>query len=99
MDATFGSGVVWWRYRRDIVPMDARKQAVNMLGVILKNARLQGVDLSGVQNLDTHQLNQACTDDKTKAPQFMEGFLRKECTNDMPDPCPPEKPKKSEAEE
>ncbi len=66
--ARFEEEVSWWKYPKDTPPGDAMKNAVNMLGAILKGADLTGVDLSEVQSLTPQQVEHACGDNETKLP-------------------------------
>ncbi len=70
--ARFVKDVSWWKYPENSAPGDAEKHAVNMLGVILKDADLAGADLRGVQNLTPQQLVDACGDSKTNLPKGFE---------------------------
>ena len=66
--ASFEEEVSWWKYPRDSAPRDTDKSAVNMLGVILKEAEVSGVDLSMVHSLSLQQIQHACGDSTTKLP-------------------------------
>ncbi len=81
-DASFGTDYDWSKYPQETAPPEARTQAVNMRDVDLAGAQLQRVDLSKVQNLTQHQLEEACGDRKTKLPEYIRDFEL--------DPCPAE---------
>lgn len=84
--ARFGKNVSWWKGRDGSAPDDADQHPVNMLGVILTRAKLQGADLTGVQNLTPQQLEDACGDESTLLP---DGFARpgqwKRCSLEQPE--------------
>ncbi len=69
-DAKFEEDVPSWKYPPDEADSgDAAEQGVNMLGTILTDANLTGVDLSDVQNLTPQQLEDACGVGKVSAPK------------------------------
>lgn len=69
-DAIFEKDESWWKYPPEkTVPDDAEEHAVNMLGVILKDADLSGADLRKVQSLTAEQFEDACWDKDTALPK------------------------------
>ena len=74
-DARFGTGVDWSKYPGGMAPLDARKQAVNMLGVSFEGAQLERVDLSGVENLTENQLSKTCGK-PSKQPAYMKDLVQ-----------------------